>query len=53
MAMEDATVCLPLSPPTAPPHAEIGAAYLIVAVSRNFLKGAFYEPVTPSLAYSY
>ncbi len=53
MATEDATVwSLSLSPPPAPPYGEIAAAYL-VAMSRNFLKGAVLYPVTPFLDYSY
>ncbi len=52
MATEDATVCLSLSLLHPLLLMEIAAADL-VAMSRNFLKGAFLYPVTPFLAYSY
>lgn len=36
------SLSLYLSPPPTPPPGEIGAAYLITAMSRSFLHAAFY-----------
>lgn len=48
MAMEEGSVCLSLSLSF---FGENGAAYVMVTMSRNFVKGSFYEAVTPRLAY--
>lgn len=50
MAMEDTTICLFLSF-IAAPVGETSVAYVMVTMSRNFVKAAFYEAVTPRLAY--